>query len=171
MTPLDGSSSIRRIFKPQVNLLLTGFTVSSFHSSLHEARIRCNWEVMIIIMIIVIIIMTVRSPTWQHDCCNHCGFHVEIIIIWRSTASSVSSVRTIIHSLNKIVNHKGEVKDLSFGLFSEFVLPIYILSFIFQGGRCRSERGVKGWGRVWLVRGLGVKPSTFQWASSLEGDH
>merc|ERR1712181_31696 len=27
----------------------------------------------------------------------------------RSTASSVSSVRTIIHSLNKIVNHKGEV--------------------------------------------------------------
>ena len=76
------------------------------------------------------------SSSWrwdhQHDCCNHRGVHVGIIIIWRSTASSVSSVRTIIHSLNKIVNHKGEVKDLSFGLFSEFVLPIYILSFMFS---------------------------------------
>ena len=34
-----------------------------------------------------------------------------MIFAARSTASSVSSVRTIIHSLNKIVNHKGEVGD------------------------------------------------------------
>ena len=49
--------------------------------------------------------------------CNDCH-------ICRSTASSVSSVRTIIHSLNKIVNHKGEVN-----FFVDFLLQM--LSFLY----------------------------------------